>query len=205
MNDAIELKSIHDLKGMNFYIPKYQRGYRWTEQQVLDLLNDIKEFIDRKPSDHEIYCLQPLVVQKRNENTFQKIKEEAKTLEDIETLLKGSWDVIDGQQRLTTIKILLIHLTQDYFYSIEYETRQGSKAFLDDILPKRKIGAENNIDFYHMWQTKETIDTWFKNINIADKKQFLETLLTRVKFIWYESEDQDPINIRIFGATRTAP
>jgi hypothetical protein len=46
MSDAIELKSIHDLKGMNFYIPKYQRGYRWTEQQVLDLLNDIKEFID---------------------------------------------------------------------------------------------------------------------------------------------------------------
>lgn len=195
MSDAIELKSIHDLKGMNFYIPKYQRGYRWTEQQVLDLLNDIKEFIDRKPSDHEIYCLQPLVVQKRNENTFRKIKEEAKTLEDVETLLKGSWDVIDGQQRLTTIKILLIHLTQDYFYSIEYETRQGSKAFLDDILPKGKIDAENNIDFYHMWQTKETIDTWFNNINIADKKQFLETLLTRVKFIWYESKDQDPINV----------
>lgn len=97
MSDAIELKSIHDLKGMNFYIPKYQRGYRWTELQVLDLLNDIKEFIDRKPSDHEIYCLQPLVVKKRNEDTFRKIKEEAKTLHDVETLLKGSWDVIDGQ------------------------------------------------------------------------------------------------------------
>ena len=89
MSDAIELKSIHDLKGMNFYIPKYQRGYRWTEQQVLDLLNDIKEFIDRKPSDHEIYCLQPLVVKKRNEDTFRKIKEEAKTLHGAYILGKG--------------------------------------------------------------------------------------------------------------------
>ena len=195
MSDAIELKSIHDLKGMNFYIPKYQRGYRWTAQQVLDLLNDIKEFIDRKPSDHEIYCLQPLVVKKRDEETFRKIKEEAKTLEDIETLLKGcSWDVIDGQQRLTTIKILLAYLGQDS-YSIEYETRKNSKTFLDYIRQKHEDEAKNNIDFYHMWQTKETIDTWFKNINIADKKQFLETLLTKVKFIWYESKDQDPINV----------
>jgi len=195
MSNAIELKSIHDLKGMNFYIPKYQRGYRWTEQQVLDLLNDIKEFIARKPSDHEIYCLQPLVVKKRDEETFRKIKEEAKTLEDIETLLKGcSWDVIDGQQRLTTIKILLAYLGQDS-YSIEYETRKNSKTFLDYIRQKHEDEAKNNIDFYHMWQTKETIDTWFKNINIADKKQFLETLLTKVKFIWYESKDQDPINV----------
>ena len=194
MSDAIELKSIHDLKGMNFYIPKYQRGYRWTEQQVLDLLNDIKEFIDRKPSDHEIYCLQPLIVQKRNENTFQKIKEEAKTLEDVETLLKGSWNVIDGQQRLTTIKILLIHLTQDYFYSIEYETRNGSKDFLNDICNKNEDDA-NDIDFYHMWQTKEIIATWFNNIDDSEKKGFLETLLTRVKFIWYESKNQDPINV----------
>ena len=77
--NSIELKTLGELSQYSFYIPAYQRGYRWTEQQVLDLLNDIKEFIDRKPSDHEIYCLQPLVVQKRNENTFQKIKEEAKT------------------------------------------------------------------------------------------------------------------------------
>ena len=194
MSDAIELKSIHDLKGMNFYIPKYQRGYRWTEQQVLDLLNDIKEFIDRKPSDHEIYCLQPLVVKKRNEDTFRKIKEEAKTLHDVETLLKGSWDVIDGQQRLTTIKILLIHLTQDYSYSIEYETRNGSKDFLNDICNKNEDDA-NDIDFYHMWRTKKTLDMWFAAKDEDYKKIFFDVLQGKVKFIWYESKDQDPISV----------
>lgn len=194
MSDAIELKSIHDLKGMNFYIPKYQRGYRWTEQQVLDLLNDIKEFIDRKPSDHEIYCLQPLVVKKRNEDTFRKIKEEAKTLHDVETLLKGSWDVIDGQQRLTTIKILLIHLMQDYSYSIEYETRNGSKDFLNDICNKNEDDA-NDIDFYHMWRTKKTLDMWFAAKDEDYKKIFFDVLQGKVKFIWYESKDQDPISV----------
>ena len=83
----ISLKNISELKNNNFWIPTYQRGYRWTEQQVSDLLNDIKEFIDRKPSEHEIYCLQPLVVKKRNEDTLlRKIKEEATSLQDVETL-----------------------------------------------------------------------------------------------------------------------
>ena len=39
--NKIELKSVRELLGMKFFIPNYQRGYRWTEQQVLDLLNDI--------------------------------------------------------------------------------------------------------------------------------------------------------------------
>ena len=39
--NIIELKSISELLKMKFFIPNYQRGYRWTEQQVKDLLNDI--------------------------------------------------------------------------------------------------------------------------------------------------------------------
>ena len=46
MSNDITLKSVRNLLGMEFFIPSYQRGYRWTEQQVKDLLNDIKEFID---------------------------------------------------------------------------------------------------------------------------------------------------------------
>ena len=42
--NKIELKSVRELLGMNFFIPSYQRGYRWTEQQVKDLLNDVNEF-----------------------------------------------------------------------------------------------------------------------------------------------------------------
>ena len=58
----IELKAIKDLIGMSFYIPNYQRGYRWGVQQVKDLLKDIKEFNEEEAG---FYCIQPLVVSGR--------------------------------------------------------------------------------------------------------------------------------------------
>ena len=38
---TIEFYSIKDFEGMKFFIPDYQRGYRWTESEVTDLLDDI--------------------------------------------------------------------------------------------------------------------------------------------------------------------
>ena len=91
MNSSNDIKfmSICELCEKKFYIPKYQRGYRWDQQQVIDLLNDIHDFSQRKPTDEELYCLQPLVVTQKEDNCYE---------------------VIDGQQRLTTIKILLSYL-----------------------------------------------------------------------------------------------
>ena len=43
----IELKSIRYLSGLKFYIPDYQRGYRWSDGQVIQMLNDFKEFFKR--------------------------------------------------------------------------------------------------------------------------------------------------------------
>ena len=94
--NSIELKTLNELSQYSFYIPAYQRGYRWTEQEVKDLLNDINEFIPREISDTEEktwYCLQPVVVKSRSENEYE---------------------VIDGQQRLTTIYLILHYLNQDF-------------------------------------------------------------------------------------------
>jgi uncharacterized protein with ParB-like and HNH nuclease domain len=113
----IELKSISDLQGMVFFIPSYQRGYRWTQQQVKDLLNDVNEFND---DNNGFYCIQPLVVKKREEDIFNRIKNEATNLIEVEKLLRGSWEVIDGQQRLTTIFILLSCMEKNSYYDLEY-------------------------------------------------------------------------------------
>ena len=43
--DKLCLKNIHDLLGMSFYVPAYQRGYRWGAGQVKALLDDIWFFI----------------------------------------------------------------------------------------------------------------------------------------------------------------
>lgn len=188
--NKIELKSVSELLGMKFFIPSYQRGYRWTEQQVKDLLNDIWEFSTKAKQDSEFYCLQPLVVKRKDEDVLNSIKA-ATSIEEVKTLLKGSWEVIDGQQRLTTLFIILSVLEEKSLYSIEYETRNGSKEFLKKIDENKKY---DNIDYYHICQSKQTVASWPYN-DVIDKEDFKKTLLNKVKFIWYESVDEDPIKV----------
>ncbi|MDR3341377.1 MAG: DUF262 domain-containing protein [Treponema sp.] len=38
------LRSVGSLLKESFFVPKYQRGYRWVEKQVTDLLEDVKAF-----------------------------------------------------------------------------------------------------------------------------------------------------------------
>ena len=173
--NKIELKSINELLGMRFVIPSYQRGYRWTEQQVTDLLNDIWEFSKKKKQESEFYCLQPLVVKRKEDDILGRIKE-AESIEEVESLLKGSWEVIDGQQRLTTTFIILSELKEKALYSLEYETRN-----------------EDKIDGYHIYKSKQTVSSWFGNDE--EKTKIKEVLLNNVKFIWYESVDEDPIKV----------
>lgn len=196
MGQKIELKSIKDLLGMKFFIPRYQRGYRWAEQQVKDLIDDIYEF--QQNGSNGIYCIQPLVVKRREEDILDKIKKDAKDLNDVERLLKGSWEVIDGQQRLTTIYILLSYLQQNngQKYSIEYETRKESNDFLENIINQSKEDY-NNIDFFHMYQAYNTIKDWFdiKEEGQCDRQKFLKTLNEKVQFIWYETDEPNPIRV----------
>lgn len=189
MSSTVMLKPVKELLGMNFFIPDYQRGYRWKEQQAEDLLNDIRTFADDdEKSPSEIYCIQPLVVQRKDDKILEEIHN-AKTIEEVEKLIKGAWNVVDGQQRLTTIFLILSVLDTQNLYEIEYQTRKGSKGFLKNITEKDK---DENIDFFHMYLVYDTIKKWFKN-NVVDKEKFKETLLEKVNFIWYQisSEEED--------------
>ena len=47
-----------------FLVPSYQRGYRWEEKQIRELLEDINDF-ESTSSHKEKYCMQPLVVKKQ--------------------------------------------------------------------------------------------------------------------------------------------
>ena len=211
-DNNLKLISINDLLGMKFHIPTYQRGYRWQEQQVIDLLNDILEFKDNKSrSQEEIYCIQPLVVKFRDKVTLDSIKE-ANSIDEIKSMLKGSWDVIDGQQRLTTIHILLSYLEPKLpnKYSIEYATHRsdsnedntlGSKELLDSLQndefrnsDKYAKIKDSNIDYFHICQTYQVISNWF-NEHKGDKASFLSVLKSKVQFIWYETEETDPIRV----------
>jgi len=188
--DKLELIPVENLLEKVFFIPSYQRGYRWKERQVTDLLDDILEFQKKDKEKGEFYCLQPIVVTK-NEN--------------------DDWEVIDGQQRLTTLHILLSYLEEarkimfssSEKFSISYETREkeeySSKTFLEEILLTADVNNKN-IDFFHISNAFLIIKKWFEG-NSINKADFLNALLkvdirdendiaNNVRFIWYEVQTQ---------------
>lgn len=168
------------LTSYKFNVPDYQRGYRWGKEQVKDLLDDIYEFHKKKKGTNEIYCLQPLVVI------------ENKTNSDV-------WDVIDGQQRLTTIHILLSCLENKKNYSICYKTRPNSEEYLNSITnedTKYKNSYKENPDFFHMKNAKDTILEWLNDSKDTDRKDILNTVKNKVCFIWYKLDSiEDPIKV----------
>ena len=128
----------------HFFIPDYQRGYKWTRMEVLKLLNDIWEFyLNNSKDDTNFYCLQPVVVKP----------------------MEGKYYVIDGQQRLTTL-LIIQQAIKDYqskklfpdiepalhakkYYSIEYETRANSDVWLKTRNNKEEM--QKNSDYYHIF------------------------------------------------------
>ncbi|NLC12927.1 MAG: DUF262 domain-containing protein, partial [Chloroflexi bacterium] len=202
MSEQLKFKSINQLLGEHFYIPYYQRGYRWISQQVNDLLNDIWTFANkRRTKDIEFYCLQPIVVKARS---WEK-----------DGVIKNGWEVVDGQQRLTTIYIILSYLAKEFLkveslvedygkdiYSIQYEMRPNSEAFLKNINEDR-----SNIDYHHMVDAYYTVRDWFKSGEYvkdrSDRDKFLRTILGKiedensVQIIWYEV-DQTANSLDLF-------
>jgi len=167
-NNELVLKPINDLLEQSFFIPSYQRGYRWTNRQVTELLDDVYEFCSRrKNTDDEFYCLQPIVVKAKGEQ----------------------WELVDGQQRLTTILLILgyfnLRLSEDFrrqLYSIEYETRPGSEEYLLSLNEEQK---DQNIDFFHMFESYNQIKIWFKD-KMNRINDIESAFLNDVKVIWYQ-------------------
>ena len=197
-------KTIGELLEYKFFIPKYQRGYRWTETQVEDLLSDIDTFIPtqiEKTDKKTWYCLQPIVIKECD----------AKTKE--ENNLEGTWyEVIDGQQRLTSI-FLIIHYANEMWvgkqkiseFQITYETRDESFEFLQkqniDELKDEAIINYANIDFNHISKAYNKIHDWVGKYKSKfhkefDNNDFLSKLKSNSKVIWYEvSSEKDAIEI----------
>jgi len=156
----------------HFLIPSYQRGYRWTEIHVKALLEDIDDFIKSQSVPGAIrssYCLQPIVVVAQQD-------EEGKLL----------WEIVDGQQRLTTLYIILKRLGKPCF-KLFFEKRPESNDFLEKLSSSTQ--NHDSPDFHFMSEAYNCIDDWFKKkeeIDVAYADDFATTLLKLVQVIWYE-------------------
>lgn len=168
--DRIKLEEIINPQ-YTFYIPSYQRGYRWDSKQVTELLSDIDE---AETSRLESYCLQPIVV---------------KTLEK-----ESRFEVIDGQQRLTTLYLIMLRLSTDpdALFCLDYETRKGCIGFLKQL--KQNHSNHENPDYAHISEAYEIVDEWVerKEFNTPVKRQkYLFYLAGLLEVIWYELQPKD--------------
>lgn len=172
------------LENSTFYIKDYQRGYRWEEQQVKSLLDDLLEF---NHDNHTLkYCMQPLVVKKAERNavahtrTLSKlITPDAVKSEETESSNCGSaWELIDGQQRLTTTLLVL---------NCCYEALKKPPA------PPYQIYYQliRNIDEYYINHAKKVIDDWFDSFGSKSddiRSEIRGKINSDIQFIWYEVE-----------------
>lgn len=171
-----------------FVIPSFQRGYRWEEKQVSDLLEDIRQFSDNDIPGADSYFLQPVVVRPCKYRG------------------RDAWEVLDGQQRLTTLLLILKRLMRklseddrEAFEPMLYEIVYTNRSSLDFNNPD----PSENIDSYYLSEAKGVIDNWFKQNQRANLDRFKGSLLydqkCQVKLIWYAvdaaSSDRDNINI----------
>lgn len=200
--NTIELKNIYSMSGMKFFIPDYQRGYRWSASEAKQMLNDFKEFCKRKKEEGEFYCLQPIVVKKKS---WTKV-------ENGQTISIDGYEVIDGQQRLTTLYILLkcvefvrkVLFRKFEMYSIKYETRLefDSQRFLENIDTPSE-DANSFIDFYYMRMVYESMSEWMEK-NDEYQNDIVSALLAQkidditgidkannIRVIWYEVTDEE--------------
>ena len=183
---SLGTKLVGEIKG-HFFIPDYQRGYRWGREEVLRLLDDIYT------NGTSNYCLQPLVIKRLSSEAIQ-----------MKGLSSDAWaEVVDGQQRLTTIYLIYWYmytktngfLCEEPNFTLCYETRKDSESFLKAIDVTRK---DQNVDYWFICSAYEMIQEWFESkenprttmINIY------KYLNENVSVIWYEvGQHEDAIGL----------
>lgn len=171
-----------------FVIPSFQRGYRWDASQITALLEDLDEFQAQDRGRDAYYCLQPVVVVPEGENS-------------------GRFIVIDGQQRLTTIFLLLSYIHGTWKgklppsnLKLEFEGRPAQQEFMD----QKKFSDEDdtsyleNIDNFYLKKAWESIKQWYESDNNFPKTLPTWELLTKkdkqhAAVIFYETAERDAV------------
>ena len=172
--NLLETKDISEIFGKKFFIPDYQRGYRWGTRQVEQFMEDLTSFFKNGKGD--FYCLQPIVVKAMSTEDVCRY--------NLSSYSDGVWyELIDGQQRLTTIRIILAlfnKLTPRFkeSFTIHYQTRPQLGLFFNSFIYDYDDDpfyitvnepSKLDIDSWHILQAAQTILTWLKNGKAEEK------------------------------------
>ena len=198
---SVELKAVKDLFGQQFFIPSYQRGYRWGATQIKELLEDLYTFKkEDKEGNKLIYCLQPIIVKKKK--------------------YSDKWELVDGQQRLTALWLISALYTtlarifepaykrQDFEYKLEYENKEIFTSLFEKIdefvengsLTKIAEGhfkeeKDNSIDCRNLIESMEYISNYKYNEATTGPAVlndiFQKLRQGNVQIIWYELDETE--------------
>lgn len=140
-------------KGYTYLIPDYQRGYRWQCSHICDLMNDVWHSTEK-----DWNCIQPIIVSHRE---------------------GAEYTLVDGQQRLTTISLILKHLNENEF----------------NLKREDVNNEEDSINKQFKKYAAETVRGWFDRKTEEEKDEFRNKLKTYTKVIWYKVEEKDAIEV----------
>ena len=179
-------------QGCDFFnIPEYQRGYKWTADNVKQLLNDLKNF--RKGDSEAFYCLQNITITKSKLN---------------ETVCMN---VIDGQQRLTTLFIIVSYIQRNMMNRIiesnsdilKYSVRKTTDEFLRSEIISGSLwntginpDKAKSKDQYYIMEVARAIDDWFKKNDLAPEV-ILDDLIIIVNKV--DSGDEETVFASLNG------
>lgn len=177
-----EIFNDSQLKQIYYNIPDYQRGYEWGENNVRLLLEDLKKFLDKiyisdtdKFLDDKLfYCLQHITIISKDNGEY--------------------YNVVDGQQRLTTIAIILAYFGKADLLKgkLKYSSREDTGEFLNNEIFTRKYWEQNDKeedvkhkDEFYIRAAANMVQTWDKEQtwNSNQRKRYIEILLNRTKLI----------------------
>ena len=187
------IRSMHDLffvkGGAHFNIPDYQRGYEWSKEEVTQLLDDLKTFKEKKEKEDSksFYCLQHITVFKTTD---------------------GSYNVVDGQQRLTTLAIILSYFEQGGMFEtqLSYSVREKTGDLLKKKIFSREYWKGNERpdddgpkDWYYIMDAADAVREWAVE-KVNDKDGFLKTLLHDAKLLFNEIDKAGDIEEKLVFA-----
>lgn len=140
-----EFQQIGDLLKLNIHIPDYQRPYVWTQNNVDQLLNDINNACLNRKSEEREYLIGSVILHKQEKD------------EEV-------FDIVDGQQRLTTICLILLALENKSSY------------------PALKFNHSDS--FIHIKENYNHIHQWIeRNLSVQSKEEYAEFLLKNCRIV----------------------
>ncbi|MEJ5106651.1 DUF262 domain-containing protein [Chryseobacterium sp. MYb328] len=171
MNNRAEIYNIQDFISLEkVRIPEYQRPYKWTSKNVIQLIDDIHTF--RKKTNYRFGTI---------------VIHENKLTEDNQDVIYH--DIVDGQQRYTTLRLLIYAIYKQTIGNNKYQTNtQKLVADLKEKLDIIDIKYNNKTSIENINQNYQLIRRSIQHFDDETISSFVTKFQVVVFFIHNENE-----------------